>query len=117
MPYPVDANYAFLSHYTKDGNYSITLSTAVGAHACAIFEGTVQRVAKSSEDYTIIITHGSYMSVYSNLSACYVSEGEKVKMRQSIGVVKSDVSGHRAELMFWIYGKSDAENPELWLKK
>ncbi|MBR0037313.1 MAG: peptidoglycan DD-metalloendopeptidase family protein [Bacteroidales bacterium] len=117
MPYPVDSNYAFLSHYSKDGNYSITLSTTLGAHACAIFEGTVQRVAKSSEDFTVIISHGEYMSVYSNLSACHVSEGQKVKMRQSIGKVKSDIDGRRAELMFWIYGKSEAENPELWLKK
>ncbi len=117
MPYPVDSNFAFLSHYSKDGNYSITLSTAVDAHACAIFDGTVQRVAKSSEDWTIIISHGDYMSVYSNLSACHVTEGQKVKMRQSIGKVKSDIDGKRAELMFWIFGKTDAENPELWLKR
>jgi murein hydrolase activator len=117
MPYPVDSNFAFLSHYSKDGNYSITLSTAVDAHACAIFDGTVQRVAKSSEDWTVIISHGDYMSVYSNLSACHVTEGQKVKMRQSIGKVKSDIDGKRAELMFWIFGKTDAENPELWLKR
>lgn len=117
MPYPLDSNYAFLSHYTADGNYSINLSTAVGAHACAIFEGTVIRVARSSEDYTIIISHGEYMTVYSNLSAVHVKEGEKVKMRQSVGIVKPDLDGRRAQLMFWIYGKSDAENPEAWLKK
>lgn len=117
MPYPVDSNYAFLSHYTADGNYSINLSTSVGAHACAVFEGTVSRVVRSSEDYTIIITHGEYMSVYSNLSAAHVKEGEKVKMRQSIGVVKADIDNRRAQLMFWIYGKNDAENPESWLKK
>lgn len=117
MPYPLDANYAFLSHYTADGNYSINLSTSVGAHACAIFEGTVIRVARSSEDYTVIISHGEYMSVYSNLSSALVKEGEKIKMRQSIGVVKSDIDNLRAQLMFWIYGKNDAENPEAWLKK
>lgn len=117
MPYPVDSNFAFLSHYTQDGNYSITLSTTVGAQACAIFEGTVVRTERSSEDWTVIISHGEYMSVYSNLSACHVKEGQKVKMRQSIGRVKDDVDGHRAELMFWIYGKSEAENPEAWLKR
>ncbi|MCR5395133.1 MAG: peptidoglycan DD-metalloendopeptidase family protein [Bacteroidales bacterium] len=115
MPFPVDTDFSILSHYTKDGNYSITLSTGVGAHACAIFEGTVQRVAKSSEDWTVIIRHGEYMSVYSNLSACHVSEGQKVKMRQSIGRVKEDIDGHCAELMFWIFGRNEAENPEAWL--
>lgn len=117
MPYPVDSNFAFLSHYTHDGNYSITLSTTQGAHACAIFEGSVVRTERSSEDWTVIISHGEYMSVYSNLSSCHVKEGQKVKMRQSIGRVKDDVDGHRAELMFWIYGKNEAENPEAWLKR
>ncbi|MDO4497615.1 MAG: peptidoglycan DD-metalloendopeptidase family protein, partial [Bacteroidales bacterium] len=117
MPYPLDANFAFLSHYSANGNYSINLSTAVGAHACAIFEGTVVRVARSSEDYTIILSHGDYMSVYSNLSAANVKEGQKVKMRQHIGTVKADIDNRRAQLMFWIYGKNDAENPELWLRK
>ena len=117
MPYPIDSNYAILSHYTRDGNYSIILSASVGAHACAIFEGTVIRVNKSSEDYTIIVSHGEYMSVYSNLSAVHVKEGQKVKMRQSLGKLKDVVDGHRSELMFWIFGKSEAENPELWLKK
>ena len=116
MPFPVDSDFSILSHYTKDGNYSITLSTNVGAHACAIFEGTVQRVVKSSEDWTIIIRHGEYMSVYSNLSACHVSEGQQVKMRQSIGKIKEDIDGHCSELMFWIFSKNDAENPEAWLR-
>lgn len=117
MPYPVDSNFAITSHYAKDGNYSVTLSSSVGAHACAIFDGTVQRVVKSSEDWTVIVTHGEYMSVYSNLSVCHVSEGQKIKMRQSIGKIKEDIDGHSTELMFWIFGKNEAENPELWLKK
>lgn len=117
MPYPVDSPYSILTHYTKDGNYSITLSSTVGAQACAIFEGTVQRVVKSSEDWTVIVCHGEYMSVYSNLSVCHVKEGEKLKMRQSIGRIKEDVDGHCVELMFWIFGKNEAENPEAWLKR
>ncbi|MBQ0056920.1 MAG: peptidoglycan DD-metalloendopeptidase family protein [Bacteroidales bacterium] len=117
MPFPVDSNFSILSHYTRDGNYSITISTAVGAHACAVFEGTVKKVVRTSEDWTILINHGEYTSVYSGLSLCHVKEGDKVKMRQSIGVIKTDVDGKRAEMMFWIYGKNDAENPELWLKK
>jgi len=117
MPYPVDSPYSILTHYSKDGNYSITLSSTVGAQACAIFEGTVQRVVKSSEDYTVIVCHGEYMSVYSNLSVCHVKEGDKLKMRQSIGKIKEDIDGHCVELMFWIFSKNEAENPEVWLKR
>ena len=56
------------------------------------------------------------MSVYSNLSACHVSEDQQVKMRQSIGKIKEDIDGHCSELMFWIFSKNDAENPEAWLR-
>lgn len=117
MPYPVDSNFSILSHYSKDGNYSITISTTIGAHCCAVFDGTVSKVVRTSEDWTILINHGDYTTVYSGLGVCHVKEGQKIKMRQSLGVIKSDVEGRRAELMFWIYGKSDAENPEAWLKK
>lgn len=119
LPYPVDSSYAFLRHYKEknDGNVSITLSTATGANACSIFEGVVLRCSRSSDDYTIIIKHGDYMSVYSNLSSVSVKEGQKVKIHQPIGKVKTDINGKRGELMFWIYGKTDAENPEAWLKR
>lgn len=119
LPYPVDTGFAYLRHYKEknDGNVSISLSTAVGANACAVFNGVVLRCSRSSDDYTVIIKHGDYMSVYSNLSSVSVKEGQAVKSRQKIGKVKSDVDGRRGELMFWIYGKTDAENPETWLKR
>lgn len=119
LPYPVDTGFAFLRHYKEknDGNVSISLSTPVGANACAVFEGVVLRCSRSSDDYTVIIKHGDYMSVYSNLSSVSVKEGQKVKIHQAIGKIKQDVNGRRGELMFWIYGKTDAENPELWLKR
>lgn len=119
LPYPVNSNYAFMRHYKEknDGSVGITLSTAVGASACCVFEGTVLRCSRSSEDWTIIISHGEYMSVYSNLSSCNVKVGQKVKMRQVLGSVKTDVDGKRGELMFWIYSSVDAENPERWLRQ
>lgn len=119
LQYPVDASYAILRHFKEknDGNVSITISSAKGANACAVFDGTVLRVSRSSDDYTIIIKHGDYMSVYSNLSSVSVKEGQTVKTRQTIGKLKSDVDNRRGELMFWIYGKTDAENPQAWLKR
>ena len=119
MPYPVDTQFAFLQHYKQrqDGNLSIRLSTGVAANACAVFEGKVTRCSRSDEDWTVIVSHGDYMTVYSNLQDVSVREGETVKMRQAIGKVKPDTDGRRGELMFWIYNRNDAENPELWLRK
>ena len=119
MPYPVDTPFAFLQHYRQknDGNLSIRLSTGATANACSIFDGRVTRCSRSSEEWTVIVSHGDYMSVYSNLQSVSVKEGEQIKTRQVIGRIKPDPDGGRGELMFWIYGKNDAENPELWLRR
>ena len=119
MLYPVDRNFAITRHFKEknDGNVSVSLSTILDANACAIFDGTVLRVSRSSEDYTIIISHGEYMSVYSHLATATVREGQTVKARQAIGRIKEDIDERRGELMFWIYGKSEPENPEAWLMK
>lgn len=119
LPYPLDVNFAFLEHYSPatTGNVGITLSAAVGAHACSIFEGTVTRVSRTAEEYTVIVRHGDYMSVYSNLASVSVKEGQTVQIRQRLGQLKTDVSGRHSELLFWIYGKANAENPEAWLRR
>ena len=119
LPYPVDANYAFVDHYNTagNGNSSIVLSTKAGAHACAIFEGTVQSCFSTSEEWTVIVQHGEYRSVYMNLKNVAVKVGQKVSIRQSLGTLKTEPDTNRSELRFWIYHNADAVNPERWLKR
>jgi len=118
LPYPVDANFAFVGHYNPSGgNSSIVLSTRVGAHACAIYEGVVTYVYSSNEEWTVIVQHGDYRSVYMNLSNVSVRKGQKVSTRQQLGTLKTEPDGNRAEIRFWIYQNSAAVNPERWLKR
>ncbi len=119
LPYPLDANFAFVDHYNTagNGNSSIVLSTKVGAHACAIYEGTVQSCFPTSEEWTVIVQHGEYRSVYMNLKNVTVKVGQKVSTRQSLGTLKTEPDTNRAELRFWIYHNADAVNPERWLKR
>lgn len=118
LPYPVDATYAFVDHYNpSSGNSSIVLSTRAGAHACAIFEGVVQSCFKTSEEWTVIVQHGNYRSVYMNLRNVSVRAGQKVSIRQQLGTLKTEPETNRAELRFWIYQNAIAVNPERWLKR
>ena len=118
LPYPVDANFAFLDHYNpSSGNSSIVLSTRVGAHACAIFDGVVQSCFKTSEEWTVIVQHGNYRSVYMNLRNVVVRAGQKVSTRQQLGTLKTEPESNRAEIRFWIYQNANAVNPERWLKR
>ena len=119
LPYPVDATFAFVDHYNTagNGNSSIVLSSKVGAHACAIYEGTVASCFSTSEEWTIIIQHGQYRSVYMNLANVSVKVGQKVSTRQQLGTLKTEPDGKRSELRFWIYQNASAVNPERWLKR
>lgn len=118
LPYPLDATFAFVDHYNPgNGNSSIVLSTRVGAHACAIYEGVVQTCLQTNEEWTIIVQHGNYRSVYMNLRNVDVRVGQKVSTRQQLGTLKTEPESNRAELRFWIYQNANAVNPERWLKR
>ena len=119
MPYPVDATFAFVDHYNTagNGNSSIVISSKVGAHACAIYEGVVQGCFSTSEEWTIIVQHGQYRSVYMNLANVSVKVGQHVNTRQALGTLKTEPDGKRSELRFWIYQNANAVNPERWLKR
>lgn len=119
MSYPVDQTYVVTSHYSKsaNGNSSIVITTKRGAKACSVFEGTVMRTFKSAEEWTVIIGHGDYRTVYMNLQNVTVRDGQKVTTRQPIGTIKPEPNSTKAELRFWIYKDANPVNPEVWLKK
>lgn len=119
MNYPVDATYTITDHYNRagNGNSSIVISTRKGANACCVFEGTVIRTFQTDEEWTVIIGHGDYRSVYMNLQNVTVKNGQKVSTRQRIGTIKPEPDSNRAELRFWIYKDANPVNPEQWLRR
>lgn len=118
LPYPVDAAYNVLQRYNASaGNSSIVLGCRKGAHACSVYEGVVLRTFATSEEWTIIIQHGDYRSVYMNLQNVSVKEGQKVSTHQVLGTLKTEPDGSHSELRFWIYFHANAVNPERWLKR
>lgn len=126
LPAPITGSYLITSHYGEyavDGlknvkldNKGIDLQGHPGAQARAIFDGEVAVVFQVNGLVNIIIRHGSYISVYCNLSSASVSKGQRVSTRQSIGRIFSDSSdGNRTVLHFQLRKETSKLNPESWI--
>ncbi len=97
-------------------NNGIDISTAEGSSARAIFEGSVSRVISVPGGfYAVIIRHGEYLSVYSNLSEVFVSNGQDVDIREEIGVVGTNRREAKTTLHLEIWQGNDKQNPEVWI--
>lgn len=66
----------------------------------------------------VIIRHGQYLTVYSNLVNVAVKKGDAVSVRQNLGTVFTDANdGHKTILKFQIWKESQKLNPEEWLAR
>lgn len=101
-------------------NNGVDISAARGAQIMAVFEGEVTSVFSiPGAGKVVIIKHGNYRSVYSNLEDTYVTAGTKVKTKQVIG----SLLGHEGESLsvahFEIHQVVGSDvnriNPSLWL--
>lgn len=102
----------------KIKNNGINILTEKGQHARAIFGGTVVSVKNiSSTNKAIIIKHGEYFSVYSNLAEVYVKRGEVIATLQNLGLIYTNPDDGKTELHFEIWKGRTLLNPASWLSK
>jgi len=100
----------------KIKNNGIDILTNAGEKARAVYNGTVISVRTiTNTNKAIIIRHGDYFTVYSNLSESSVGQGDKVEARQSIGTVYTDPSKNKTELHFEIWKGKTLLNPSPWI--
>ncbi len=101
-------------------NNGIDIGAPKNAQVRAVFEGEVTSVINiSGAGKCVIIKHGNYRTVYSNLQEAYVSVGSKVSTKQSIGSLLpesgSDLSTAHFEIHQVVDGSVVRLNPSLWL--
>ena len=98
-------------------NNGISITTEAGAKVRAIFNGEVSRVFGITGGNTaVIIRHGKYLTVYSNLREATVKMGDKVSTKQTIGTVFTDAEdGNKSILKFQIWLENQKLNPEEWI--
>lgn len=128
LPYPVTGRHTVIStfgeqqhqqlKYVRTNNNGIDIQTSPGADARAVFDGTVTRVfTLPGFNNSIIVRHGNYLTVYSNLSQVYVKAGDKVSTRQALGRIYSDPEdGNATILHFQLWKEKVKQNPLPWLE-
>lgn len=126
LPMPITGPYMITSHYgqynvaglsgVKLDSKGINITGKAGAAARAVFEGEVTAVFSLGNLRNVLVRHGSYISVYCNLSSVSVSRGQRVSTRQSLGSVARDASGN-CTLHFQLRKERTPLNPEAWLAR
>lgn len=110
-PHPVLPN-------IKVKNDGVNIATNQGAHARAIFKGTVSGVVSiPGAHQAVIIRHGEYLTVYSNLAEVFVKNGQEVNTLQSIGVISTNTRESKTEIHFQIRKGNTILNPADWLAR
>jgi murein hydrolase activator len=97
-------------------NNGIDIKSKGGREVKAIFEGEVAGVTKvPGANLMVIIRHGNYYTVYSNLAKVSVNKGAKVGTQQNIGTISNDENGI-STIHFEIWKDKNNLNPEGWLQ-
>jgi murein DD-endopeptidase MepM/ murein hydrolase activator NlpD len=97
-------------------NDGIDISTVQGAEARALFDGVVSKVvAILGANYTVIIRHGNFLTVYQNLINVRVKPGEEVSVKQILGTIFTEEDTNSTLLHIEIWKELNKQNPEDWL--
>ncbi|HNM68322.1 MAG TPA: peptidoglycan DD-metalloendopeptidase family protein [Flavobacteriales bacterium] len=86
----------------KTYNNGIDITCEKGAPVRAIFRGEVSSVIViPGAGKAVVISHGAYRTVYSNLRESSVSKGQKVDTKQTVGTVLTNEDGSTAHIEIW----------------
>ena len=126
LPVPITGQYMIGNHFGKYNvpglrnvqldNKGVNYVGKPGARARSIFDGVVSAVFQFGGNKNVLVRHGSYISVYCNLSSVIVAKGQKVHARDILGTVKNDSDGN-CVLHFQLRKETAKLNPELWIKR
>lgn len=99
-------------------NNGVDIRTAESSPVYAVYNGVVAGVQFiPGHDYTVILQHGNYYTVYSNLSETPLNKGDMVEAKQVIGRVNRNPITSASELHFELWHQKKRLNPASWIKK
>ena len=127
LPIPITGQYLVVGEYgvqnvagmkdVKQNNLGIDIQGQEGAQAKAVFDGTVSSIFQQGKGQIgVLIRHGSYISVYCNLSETRLKKGDKVKTGDIVGNVQISEEGTPI-LHFQLHKESTRLNPSDWLRR
>lgn len=95
-------------------NNGIDIRTNGGDQVFAVFEGSVAGTQFiPGYKNTVIVQHGNYYTVYSNLDEIFVKRGDPIGRQQAIGTLGND----KPEVHFEVWLEKKRLNPVDWVAK
>ncbi len=99
-------------------NNGVDIRTDEASSVRAVHAGLVAGVQFiPGHDYTVILQHGNYYTVYSNLSETKLNKGDRVAANQVVGQVSTNPITGASELHFELWHQKERLNPSSWIKK
>lgn len=127
LPMPVTSRYSVVRQFgvhqhphlehIKVRNSGIDLEVAANASVRAVYDGVVSAIFRQpGYNNIVMVRHGSYITIYTNLVNIVVRKGDIVKAQQQLGEVYADpADNNRSILHFEIRRETEKLNPAEWL--
>ena len=98
-------------------NPHIEITTEENAIVRSVFEGEVSSVVPiPGANVMVLVRHGNYFTVYSNLINVKVKAGDMVSLKEPIGTAFTDEEG-KTMVQLGIWKDADIQDPNPWLAK
>ncbi len=109
-----ESNHPYLKG-VKIKNNGIDITVSKNSNVYCIFDGEVRKIFNVPlSGLAVIVRHGSYLSVYSNLANLDVKVGDKIRTGQKIGEV-AKLDDKVGILHFEVWNERSTENPTNWI--
>ncbi len=100
----------------KIKNNGVDITTSSNAKVYCIFEGEVKKIVSiPGSNTSVLVRHGDYLSVYSNLNKVFVKVGDVIQMGHVIGELYSEKGSDKSIINLQIWKESTMQNPALWI--
>jgi septal ring factor EnvC (AmiA/AmiB activator) len=100
----------------KIKNNGIDISTKLNEKVKTIFEGEVRKIVSiPGQNIAVLIRHGDFVTVYSNLIKVQVKVGDRVQAQQVIGEVYNDEKTQSGIYKLQIWQENTLLNPTEWI--
>lgn len=130
LPWPVEkgtvtSNFGKQAHPVLRGiqieNNGLDIGCLPGAPVRAVFRGEVSSVIViPGAGKAVMLSHGAYRTVYSNLRDVAVNKGDKVETKQVVGTVMTEDGASTAHIEIWRIngdGQLQKVDPATWLQQ
>lgn len=96
-------------------NKGVNIAASKGSDVFAVFEGEVARVMFiSGLNHCVMLRHGDYFTIYSNLASVTVKAGDHVATNGKIGSLSAGDNPDDYQLHFELWFHTVNQDPELW---